>query len=35
LTVAGEQGSAKTVLSKLVRALIDPTVGPVGLCHAG
>jgi hypothetical protein len=29
LAIAGEQGSAKTVLSKLVRALIDPSVAPV------
>jgi hypothetical protein len=29
LAVAGEQGSAKTVLSKLLRALIDPSVAPV------
>jgi hypothetical protein len=27
--VAGEQGSAKTVLSKLLRALIDPSVAPI------
>src|SRR5262245_37720251 len=27
--VAGEQGSAKTVLSKLLRAVIDPSVAPV------
>src|SRR5262249_58447956 len=26
LAIAGEQGSAKTVLSKLLRALIDPSV---------
>jgi hypothetical protein len=29
LTIAGEQGSAKTVLSKILRALIDPSVAPV------
>ena len=29
LAIAGEQGSAKTVLSKLLRALIDPSVAPV------
>jgi hypothetical protein len=29
LVIAGEQGSAKTVLSKIVRALIDPNVAPV------
>jgi hypothetical protein len=29
LVVAGEQGSAKTVLSKMLRALIDPNVAPV------
>ena len=29
LGIAGEQGSAKTVLSKLLRALIDPSVAPV------
>jgi hypothetical protein len=29
LAIAGEQGSAKTVLSKLMRALIDPSVAPV------
>jgi hypothetical protein len=29
LVVAGEQGSAKTVLSKLLRTLIDPNVAPV------
>jgi hypothetical protein len=29
LAVAGEQGSAKTVLSKFLRALIDPSVAPV------
>src|SRR5438874_6692282 len=29
LVIAGEQGSAKTVLSKLLRALIDPSVAPV------
>jgi hypothetical protein len=27
--MAGEQGSAKTVLSKLLRAVIDPSVAPV------
>jgi hypothetical protein len=29
LALSGEQGSAKTVLSKLVRALVDPNVAPV------
>jgi hypothetical protein len=29
LAVSGEQGSAKTVLSKLLRALVDPNAGPV------
>jgi hypothetical protein len=29
LAIAGEQGSAKTVLSKLLRALVDPSVAPV------
>jgi hypothetical protein len=29
LAITGEQGSAKTVLSKLLRALIDPSVAPV------
>jgi hypothetical protein len=29
LAIAGEQGSAKTVLSKLLRALIDPSMAPV------
>ena len=29
LAIAGEQGSAKTVLSKLLRGLIDPSVAPV------
>jgi hypothetical protein len=29
LGIAGEQGSAKTVLSKLLRAVIDPSVAPV------
>ena len=29
LAVSGEQGSAKTVFSKMVRALIDPNVAPV------
>ena len=28
LAIAGEQGSAKTVLSKILRALIDPNVAP-------
>jgi hypothetical protein len=28
LAVAGEQGSAKTVLSKLLKGLIDPHVAP-------
>jgi hypothetical protein len=29
LALSGEQGSAKTVLSKMLRALIDPNVAPV------
>jgi hypothetical protein len=29
LVIAGEQGSAKTVLSKLLRALVDPNTAPV------
>jgi len=29
LTISGEQGSAKTVLSKLLKALIDPNAAPV------
>jgi hypothetical protein len=29
LAISGEQGSTKTVLSKLLRALIDPNVAPV------
>jgi len=29
LAISGEQGSAKTVLSKLLRALVDPNVGAV------
>jgi hypothetical protein len=29
LAITGEQGSAKTVLSKLLRALVDPNVAPV------
>src|SRR5207248_1359644 len=29
LAVSGEQGSAKTVLSKILKALIDPNVAPV------
>jgi hypothetical protein len=29
LAIAGEQGSAKTLLSKILRALIDPNVAPV------
>jgi hypothetical protein len=29
LAIAGEQGSAKTVLSKILRAIIDPNVAPV------
>jgi len=29
LAIAGEQGSAKTVLSKLLKALIDPNLAPV------
>jgi hypothetical protein len=29
LAIAAEQGSAKTVLSKLLRALVDPSVAPV------
>jgi hypothetical protein len=29
LAIAGEQGSAKTVLSKLLKALVDPNLAPV------
>jgi len=29
LAVSGEQGSAKTVLSKISRALVDPNAAPV------
>ena len=29
LAVSGEQGSAKTVLSKMLRALVDPNAAPV------
>ena len=29
LVIAGEQGSAKTVLSKMLRALVDPNAAPV------
>ena len=29
LALSGEQGSAKTVLSKLLRALVDPSIAPV------
>src|SRR4029450_11775845 len=29
LAIYGEQGSAKTVLSKLLKALVDPNVAPV------
>jgi len=29
LAISGEQGSAKTVLSKLLKAVIDPNVAPV------
>ena len=29
LAISGEQGSAKTVLSKLLRALVDPNAAPV------
>jgi hypothetical protein len=29
LAISGEQGSAKTILSKILRALIDPNVAPV------
>jgi hypothetical protein len=29
LAISGEQGSAKTVLSKLLRSLVDPNVAPV------
>jgi hypothetical protein len=29
LAIAGEQGSAKTVLSKILRALVDPNTAPV------
>jgi hypothetical protein len=29
LAISGEQGSAKTILSKLLRALVDPNVAPI------
>jgi hypothetical protein len=29
LAISGEQGSAKTVLSKVLRALVDPNVAPI------
>src|SRR5712672_837 len=29
LAISGEQGSAKTILSKLLKALIDPNAAPV------
>jgi hypothetical protein len=29
LAISGEQGSAKTVLSKMLRALVDPNIAPV------
>src|SRR5215472_19039512 len=29
LAISGEQGSAKTVLSKLLKSLVDPNVAPV------
>jgi ABC-type antimicrobial peptide transport system ATPase subunit len=29
LAISGEHGSAKTVLSKMLKALIDPNVAPV------
>src|SRR5262249_40332280 len=29
LVISGEQGSTKTVLSKMLRALVDPNVAPV------
>ena len=29
LAISGEQGSAKTVLSKLLKALLDPNAAPV------
>ena len=29
LAISGEQGSAKTVLSKMLRAMVDPSVAPV------
>jgi hypothetical protein len=34
LAVSGEQGSAKTVLSKLLRALIDPNIASVAGARA-
>jgi hypothetical protein len=35
LAISGEQGSAKTVLSKLLKALVDPNVAPVrALAHS-
>jgi hypothetical protein len=35
LAIAGEQGSAKTVLSKLLGAVIDPNVAPVQAAMSG
>jgi hypothetical protein len=34
LAISGEQGSAKTVLSKMLKALIDPNVAQCGRCRA-
>jgi hypothetical protein len=34
LAISGEQGSAKTVLSKMLKALVDPNVPPCGRCRA-
>jgi hypothetical protein len=35
LAISGEQGSAKTVLSKMLKALVDPNVAPGGSNAAG
>jgi hypothetical protein len=34
LAISGEQGSAKTVLSTLLRELVDPNVAPVAAARA-
>jgi len=33
LVISGEQGSSKTMLAKMLRALIDPNVAPAGPCR--